>query len=320
MCLIRNLLTFIVAAGLHAGAMASHTVDTAALMEDVRILASTEFAGRKTGTAGSKLAQDFLVKRFAALGLQPFGANYLMPFSFTHTSIRQLAGAGKTARTHFPSAANVVGFIRGSKHPDRYLVVSAHYDHLGSRNDVVYHGADDNASGVASMLAVAAHFRRHPPDNTIVFAAFDAEELALQGAEAFVRALPFPRERLVMNLNLDMVSRNANNEIWVAGVFHTPAFKPLVEAAAGRSTVRVRQGHDKPPLFAASVEDWSGSSDHGAFHAAGAPFLYFGVDDHPDYHQPGDTADKIDPVFYTNVTKLLVDVASMLDLNLHTVR
>lgn len=310
-----------IAVPLESAAVASGpTVDTASLMDDVRSLAAPSMQGRRTGTDGSKLAQAYITRRFEQIGLQPYGAGYAMPFSFTHTSIRALVGVGKTYKTAYPSAANLVGYIKGSAEPGRIMVVSAHYDHLGERNGVIYPGADDNASGVGAMLAVATYFKQHPPRNTIVFAAFDAEELGLKGAEAFMAALPFPREKLAMNLNLDMVSRNDNNEIWVAGVFHNPLLKSLVAAAAKRSALKVKMGHDKPPLFAGTVEDWTGSSDHGPFHAAGVPFLYFGVEDHADYHQPSDIADKINPQFYSQVTSLLIDVAATVDLNLQSVK
>lgn len=303
-----------------AASSAGPAVQTPVLMDDVRTLASPAMAGRRTGTEGSKLAQAYIAKRFEQLGLQPYGAGYAMPFSFTHTSVRALVGVGNTYKTKYPSAANLVGYIKGSKEPGRIMVVSAHYDHLGERNGVIYPGADDNASGVAAMLAVAFHFRQHPPQNTIVFVAFDAEELGLKGAETFVKALPFPREKLAMNLNLDMVSRNDNNEIWAAGVFHSPALKDLVAAAARRSALKVKLGHDKPMLFAGTVEDWTASSDHGPFYDAGVPFLYFGVEDHADYHQPGDVPEKINPGFYSQVVSLVIDVAVMADQNLQAVK
>lgn len=303
-----------------ASSSAGPAVDTQVLMEDVRTLASPALAGRRTGTQGSKLAQDYIARRFGELGLKPYGSGYAMPFSFTHASPSGLSGAAKTFKTKYPSAANMVGHLLGSANPERIMVVSAHYDHLGESGGVVYPGADDNASGVASMLAIARYFKDNPPRNTIVFVAFDAEELGLRGAETFLKALPFPREQLGLNLNLDMVSRNDDNEIWAAGVFHSPALQSLVEAAARRSTLKVRLGHDKPLLFGGAREDWTGSSDHGAFHAAGVPFLYFGVDDHVDYHQPTDVAEKIDPVFYSQVTSLLIDVAAMADRKLQSIR
>ena len=291
-----------------------------ALMHDVQTLASPEYAGRATGSAGSKLAQAYLSRRFQELGVQPFGHGYVVPFAFTHTSVKRLFSAGKPYKVEYPAAANVVGFIKGSMDPNRYMVVSAHYDHLGVREGVMYPGADDNASGVAAMLAIAAHFKQHPPQHTIVFAAFDAEELGKRGAEAFLKALPFPRGQLAFNLNLDMVSRNDSNEIWASGLYHNPALRSHVAGPASRSSVKVKLGHDKPMFLAGNVDDWTSQSDHAQFHAAGVPYLYFGVADHADYHGPGDTAGKINPAFFGKVTSLLIDVAVTADQGLQSIK
>jgi Zn-dependent M28 family amino/carboxypeptidase len=302
-----------------AATPAGPEIDAAAMLDDVRTLSSAPFAGRRTGSDGNKMAQAYLVKRFEQLGIKPFGASYAMPFSFTHKSIKGLVVPGKPYITEYPSATNLVGYIPG-KEGARVIVVSAHYDHLGVRDGVTYPGADDNASGVAAMLQIASWFSKHPPRHTIVFAAFDAEELGLRGAQAFVAALPFAREKLSMNLNLDMVSRNDDNEIWAAGVNHTPALRDIVSSAASRSALKVKVGHDRPMLVAGSVEDWTSSSDHGPFHDAGVPFLYFGVEDHDDYHKPGDTFDKIKPAFFSQVGSLLVDVAATADQKLDAVK
>ena len=303
-----------------AASASSPVVLTGVLMTDVRTLASAPYAGRGTGSEGSKLAQAYIAQRFRELGLQPFGGSYLAPFSFTHKSIKRLFSAGTTYKVEYPAAANVVGYIKGSMDPNRYMVVSAHYDHLGVREGVTYPGADDNASGVAAMLAIAAHFRQHPPQHTVVFAAFDAEELGHRGAESFLNALPFPRGQLAFNLNLDMVSRNDSNEIWASGLYHNTALKPYVVGPASRSTVKVKLGHDKPLLLAGNVDDWTSQSDHAQFHEAGVPYLYFGVADHADYHGPGDTAEKIKPAFFASVASLLIDVAVTADQNLQSIK
>lgn len=293
----------------HAADAPAPKVDQALLLQDVRTLASPEYAGRKTGTEGSLKAQAYLLKRFEALGLKPYGESFLQPFSFTRPT-----RTGQ--KVEFPVAANLIGYIAGSRHPQRVLVVSAHYDHLGEREGKIYPGADDNASGVGAMLAIAAHFKAHPPENTVVFAAFDGEEQGLQGARAFMARLPFPREQLALNLNMDMVSHNDQNVIFAAGPGHTPALTPLVAQVAARSTVQVKLGHDKPVAGAPPGDDWTASSDHGPFHAAGVPFLYLGVEDHPDYHAPSDTFEHINQGFYTKVAALTVDMAVTLDRNL----
>ncbi|WP_426208748.1 M20/M25/M40 family metallo-hydrolase [Massilia sp. TWP1-3-3] len=287
-------------------------LDSATLLADVRTLSAPELAGRRTGSEGSKMAQVYIARRFEQIGIKPFGANYAMPFAFT-----SLRGQVKT---EYPAALNLVGHIRGSVHPERYMVVSAHYDHLGVQKGAAYLGADDNASGVAAMLAVAAYFKQNPPQNTIVFAAFDAEELGHHGARALVKAAPFPIANVALNLNFDMVSRNDKNEIYAAGTRYTPSLKPLVAKAAASSSVKVRLGHDSKVPGAPPDDDWTGQSDHAVFHEAGIAFLYFGVEDHADYHQPSDSFEKIDPTFFAEVARLLVSAAAILDQNLDTLK
>lgn len=290
----------------------AEALESARLLADVRTLASPEFAGRRTGTMGSELAQAYIARRFEQIGIKPFGASYATPFSFT-------AQHGNE-KTDFPAAVNLLGQIRGSSSPERYIVVSAHYDHLGKQGRATYLGADDNASGVAAMLAVAAHFKQHPPRNSIIFAAFDGEELGLKGAIAFVDKPPVALTSIAFDLNFDMVSRNDKHEIYASGTRYTPALKPLVVSAAALSSVKVLFGHDSKVKGAPPDHDWTGSSDHGAFHKAGIGYLYFGVEDHADYHKPSDTFEKIDPVFFTEVTRVLVATAELLDQNLDTLK
>ncbi len=309
---------FLFATSVHAAASdtvvsAVPTLDSAALLADVQTLASPAFAGRRTGSEGSRLARQYIEKRFRETGIAAFGATYSAPFAFTATS-----KAGK--QTEYPAASNVIGNLRGSTTPDRYMVVSAHYDHLGVQGGAAYLGADDNASGVAAMLAIAAHFKKHPPKNTIVFAAFDGEELGHRGAAHFVRSAPFPIVQVALNLNLDMVSRNDNNEIFVAGTRYTPSLKPLIAKAAAASSVTVKLGHDSRRPGMPPDDDWTGQSDHAEFYKLKIPFVYFGVEDHADYHQPGDSFEKIDPAFFAEVARLLVTSAVILDQQLDTVK
>ena len=298
-------------------------VDQAVLLDDVRTLASDAFEGRRTGSAGSRKAQAYLRQRFRALGLLPFGAahgaDYAQAFTFHTRSVKNLFVPGQPYQTNYPDAANLIGYLRGSAAPQRYLVVSAHYDHLGVRNGRLYPGADDNASGVAALLAVAAYFKAHPPRHSVIFAAFDAEELGLHGARAFLAAPPVPRAQLAANLNLDMLAHNDSNEIFVAGSAPWPVLTPLLARAAARSTVRVLTGHDRGPLAGGLVEDWNDSSDHGPFNDAGIPFLYFGVADHADYHAPSDTFEHINPAFFGRVANLVVDVAALMERDLERI-
>ena len=194
-----------------------------------------------------------------------------------------------------------------------YFVVSAHYDHLGIRDGQIYPGADDDASGVAVILELAAFCQKTPFRHTILFAAFDAEERGLQGAKAFLVKPPVPKDRIALNVNLDMVSRSDKREIFVAGTYHYPDLKAPLEEVAKRAPITVLFGHDKPVAIAGGVEDWTNQSDHGPFHAAKIPFVYFGVEDHADYHKPTDTADKINRGFFVDVAETILDAVLALD-------
>jgi Zn-dependent M28 family amino/carboxypeptidase len=284
-------------------------------MADVMLLASAPMDGRRTGTPGGRKARGWIASEFRAIGLEPAGeTGYLQPFTFTHFSIKRLVLPGP-AKTQYNDAANIVGRIDGSQAGARPIVISAHFDHLGRDGAAIFYGADDNASGVAVLLAVARHLRMDPLRHPTIVVAFDAEELGLEGSEAFVNARPEARTAVV-NVNFDMVSRNDRNEIFAAGTHHYPQFKPMLEEVRSRARVQVLFGHDRPIYRAAGVDDWTWMSDHYAFHSAGVPFVYFGVEDHADYHAPTDTADKIDRQFFGDVADMIVDAVRTFDARL----
>lgn len=274
-------------------------IDGPVMLEHLRHLSSDSLEGRKTGTRGADSARAYIERAFARAGLRTFGGGYAQRFSF------------RTRRGTMLTGTNVVGYLPGLADPSRYLVVSAHYDHLGVIDGQIYNGADDNASGVAAMLAMASWIARHPPRASVIFVAFDAEEQGSQGARAFVTGPPVPRDSMLLDVNLDMISRSARGEVYVVGTHHWPALAPYVQRVAERSAVTVRPGHDTPGL--PPGEDWTNASDQGPFHAAGIPFLYFGVEDHPDYHRPTDDMTRIDPAFYVAVANAILDVVLMLD-------
>ncbi|HEX7086886.1 MAG TPA: M20/M25/M40 family metallo-hydrolase, partial [Vicinamibacterales bacterium] len=176
-------------------------------------------------------------------------------------------------------------------------------------------GADDNASGVAALLAAARHLAAHRPQHTMVFAALDAEEQGLQGARALVRSIPDVLSRVALNINLDMVSRNERGEIYAAGSHHYPWTRPILEDIRKRSHVRILFGHDQPKAES-GLDDWTMLSDHGAFHEVHVPFVYFGVEDHPDYHKPTDTVERIDPAFFGDVVEMIVEAIRTFDVEL----
>ena len=248
-------------------------------MATVRVLAADSMEGRRVATPGGARARRYLLGRLQGLGVAPLEGSYTRSFPLPPDS-----------------GVNLLGVIPGTRAGAPYIVLSAHYDHVGIRNGVIHNGADDNASGVAAVLAIAALLRRNPLEHPVIIALFDAEEGGLRGARAFVTSGPVPRERMALNINLDMVGHSEAGVLWAAGASHTPALRPVLDSLARSAPVTLKLGHDRPGV--PGEPDWSGSSDHGAFRSAGIPFLYFGVEDHQDYHQPSDDPETLTPRFF----------------------
>jgi hypothetical protein len=284
------------------GSRTAPAIDSVRLLDDLARLADDSMRGRLSGTAENAKARAYVAARFDALGLGTVGAGRVQPFSFSR--------AGATVQ-----GANVVGVVRGTERPDRYLVVTAHYDHVGVRapanGDSIWNGADDNASGVAALLAIAEQVAKAPARHSILFVALDAEEQGLEGAKAFVAAPPVPREAIVLNVNMDMVSLSPRDELYAAGAAKYPNLRAPLERVAARATITLRLGHDTP--VPTPQDDWTSQSDHGAFHAAGIPFVYFGVEDHPHYHKPTDEVRNVTTGFYVRAVRTVLDAVRELD-------
>ncbi|MBI3569044.1 MAG: M28 family peptidase [Gemmatimonadetes bacterium] len=283
-------------------------LDSARLMADLSALSADSMEGRRVGTPGGARARAYLVRAIARIGLAPAGDSLAQPFTF--------GGRDGSSTT----GVNLVAMIRGTTAPERVVVVSAHYDHVGMHSpgvngDTIWNGADDNASGTSALLAIAAWCRAHPPRNTIVFAWFDGEESGLRGAVAFLAHPPVPLPRIVANVNLDMVGRNAQGELYAAGAAPWPVMRPLLDATSAVAEVKLRLGHDT----GSGQENWIGQSDQGPFHAHGIPFVYFGVEDHPDYHQPSDEFSRIEPGFFVRSARTVAEFVRRLDAGLDAV-
>nr|WP_199158939.1 M28 family peptidase [Pedobacter sp. ASV2] len=265
------------------------------LIKDVQVLSSDAYQGRKTGTKGAEMARAYIVDRFIKLGLKSYPANVNYAQEFTFKS------KGATV-----NGTNIVGYIPGKS--GNVVVISAHYDHLGIVKDVIFNGADDNASGVAGLLKIAAYFSKNKPNNTLIFAAFDAEEVGLQGAKAFVSNPPVPINTISLNLNMDMISHSDKGELYVCGTFKYPELKKYV--VNNNPKIKVLLGHDDPKL---GHEDWTNQSDQGAFNSKNIPFLYFGVEDHKDYHQSTDKFETITQSFFNDAANAVLEVAKNVD-------
>jgi Zn-dependent M28 family amino/carboxypeptidase len=251
--------------------------------------------GRETATRGNQLAREYIVHIFDSLQISKSGDSYVQPFPFGNNG---------------QHGNNVIGIIKGKQFENSYIAITAHYDHLGVRNGNIYFGTDDNASGTAALLAMMQYFKQHPPKHSLIFVAFDAEEKGLLGSKYFVSNCPVPLSSIMVNVNMDMISRNDSNEIYATGTYHYPFLKKYVDSIQPFTPVYIRYGHDGEK---AGSENWTNQSDHFPFHQHNIPYLYFGVEDHPDYHRPSDTFNKVNKSFYYQVCTMITAVITQLD-------
>ena len=258
---------------------AERILDSNMIISELRFLSSDTCEGRKNGSIGHELAAERIINNLKKNRALNFKNGFEQ--HFTTNSFNSLS-EGK----------NIIGYVKGEKFADSFIVVSAHYDHLGKNAaSAIYYGADDNASGVACLEALVKYFVKHPQQYTIVFAFFDKEEVGLLGAKYFVNNLPegLTKTNIKLNVNLDMIARSDQNNLYVCGLRHYPTFSKAVYNLLNKTTVNLLVGHDSGSFH----DDWTTQSDHYAFHKKNIPFLYIGVEDHADYHHITDTFDKV---------------------------
>lgn len=271
------------------------SLDTTQLIEDLRFISSDATEGRRTGTEGNRIAREYIITRFQEEGAEPFQDSYTHEFTFeSRRTQEEMTGI------------NVIAQVEGKM--DSMIVVTAHYDHLGRNDSLIFNGADDDASGTAALLALADYFVKNQPNHTLIFAAFDAEEMGLQGARAFVEDSVL-LSKIKLNINMDMISQNDSSEIYAAGTHHYPKTKSVLESI-DTAGLKLLFGHDTPDL---GYNDWTFSSDHGPFHSKGVPFVYFGVEDHENYHKATDEFETIPQEFYKSSVQLILNAILAFD-------
>jgi hypothetical protein len=277
--------------------------DTAAVGLDIRYLASDALEGRRTGTPGGDSAAAYLARRLRASGLEPWppwsspcGGNdggrracvrsYLQPFV-----ARPAAGHGEV---RLPTQ-NVVAIVEGRDPQlrNQYVVLGAHYDHLGRSSEgaldtgsAIRNGADDNASGTAAVLELARRLARRPLPLSVIVAFFSGEEQGLLGSAYFVQNFPASLDGVRAMLNFDMVGRLRNGRLIVYGVETALEFRAILDSA----------NSGPAPFHLTAIGDGFGPSDHSSFYAKGIPVLHFFTDLHDDYHRASDDPEKLNLV------------------------
>ncbi len=251
-------------------------------------LASRDLMGRKAGTEGAQAAAEYVAGQFASLGLTPFeGEEYLTSF-----------GRG--------DLRNVVGRIEGEV-TDTYIIIGAHYDHLGTnRRGEVFYGADDNASGVAALIECARMVAEsgRKPRHTLLFVAFDAEEEGLLGSTHLAERIS--AQNIKAMVNLDMVGRLEGGALTVEGVGTIAGCKELSVALATRHSL---------PIATEDFERYDTTTDTEPFAKRSIPTLALTTGRHGDYHRTTDTPEKIDLRGLERVTLFVANLLHEVDSN-----
>lgn len=271
-------------------------IDTQYIKSHVEFLAHDWLEGRDSGEKGQWIAGLYLKSQLQSYGFEPLFTDsthkksYFQDFNF--------------GKIHSRSCFNVGGILKGTNLSHEYIVLSAHYDHLGIGKEGVYHGADDNASGTATLLEIARIFSKFkkdgfPPKRNIIILFFAAEEKGLLGSEYFVEHPPIPLQNVISNLNVDMVGRidekhqkeKVNEYVYIIGSNFISNDLHEINEKINQKYVNLTLDYeynsklDKLRLYY--------RSDHYNFAKNHIPVIFYFSGLHDDYHKVTDTYDKI---------------------------
>ena len=284
----------------------------------VGFLADDELAGREAGTQGARIAARYIASWLKEHNIKPLlPSGYFQPFEACRMEKQQEGGRRGRWQVHPDSMAvlkqkahrelqmsNVLGFIPGER-SDEYVIVGAHFDHLGTditlAGDRIYNGADDNASGVSAVMQIARAFAAsgQKPLRNVIFAFWDGEEIGLLGSKFFVQ--DFAHINQVKGyLNFDMIGRNNKPEqpqhvLYFYTASH-PAFGDWLKHDIEHYRLQLQPEYrpwDRPV----------GGSDNASFAWKDIPIIWYHTDGHPDYHKPSDHAHRLNWDKVVEITK-----------------
>ncbi len=305
------------------------------LLAHVCFLAHPRMRGRGAGSEEEALAAVYIATQFAAQGLEPaLGADtWEQPFEFVRGG-KPVDGELSLIRVQ---SRNVIARLPGTdpQLAAEHIVLGAHFDHLGVGDQgAIYHGADDNASGIAGLLGVAKILAQGPkrPRRSVVFLAFGSEEVGLVGSRHYTSQPVLPLEQALCMINLDMIGRPTFFDIkgmamakslakiqkgpgvGVVGGEHAPSLLEIARAAAIRAELPLYAPQDFPALVRKQIEALTaGRADHVPFQEKRVPCLFFSTSEHDDYHKPTDTVETVDAQVMLRITNMVADAILTID-------
>jgi aminopeptidase YwaD len=267
------------------------------LERHITVLASDSLEGRGLGTDGKVLAQNYISRQFRDIGLSPYNDEDFFQYFDLRIGLIWVSGA------------NVVGWLKGSD-PDlcgEYIVIGAHYDHLGYElkddSKIIYHGADDNASGVAAVIELGRYFASNPQlvKRSIIFIAFDAEESGLRGSKKFIdEDTLFNASAFRAMFSMDMVGMySANNGLDMKGIATLNDGENLAKSLAVAQGIKLKN----------TSGDIESGTDTSPFGEMGIPAIHVYTGKNSPYHKPEDTFEKLD---YEGMERIVVYMQSLI--------
>ena len=265
-------------------------IDSNIVRKHLYTLASDEMEGREPGTPGIEKAAVYIENEFKKNGLSPFGdlKSYRQTFTFKNRKTDEDI-----------TSSNIIGILKGRSKKEEYVIISAHYDHLGMKKsgegDLIYNGANDDASGVTGVLALAAYFKEVGHERTIVFAAFTAEEMGLVGSTYFGKEID--AAKFVAGINLEMIGKTPSfgpNTAWLTGFERSDFGKIIQRNLEGTGYQLFPDPYKKFNLFF--------RSDNASLARLGVPSHTFSttpIDVDPDYHQVTDASETLNMTVIT---------------------
>lgn len=280
-------------------------IDSTLVKKHLYTLASDEMEGRRSGTKGIEKAAQYIENEFKRIGLTNFEGldSYRQTFTFTNRRSKKEI-----------ESANIIGVLEGKSKKDEYVIISAHYDHLGIgkpiEGDSIYNGANDDASGVTGVLALADYFKKVGNERTIVFAAFTAEEMGLIGSTHFGKGID--ADKFVAGINLEMIGKTPSfgpNTAWLTGFERSDFGKIVQKNLEGSGYQLFPDPYKNFNLFF--------RSDNASLARLGVPshtFSTTAIDVDKDYHKVTDEAETLNMTVITQTiqavakgTKSIID-------------
>ena len=261
-------------------------IDSTQVRKHLYTLASDEMQGRRSGTVGIERAAQYIETEFKRLGLKTYD---------TLSSFRQTFTFKNRRTQEEIVSSNIIGVLEGKSKKEELVIISAHYDHLGIRAkegvvDSIYNGANDDASGVTGILALAEYFKKVGNERTLVFAAFTAEEMGLIGSTHFGKGIE--ASKFVAGINLEMIGKTPSfgpNTAWLTGFERSDFGKIIQKNLIGTGYQLFPDPYKKFNLFF--------RSDNASLARLGVPSHTFSttpIDVDEDYHQVSDEVETLD--------------------------